>query len=107
MHLRPTTPAEILRHIKQPNRNKSVVSDEADAKFVMIVAEIILHILALLCIACFYFGIFSTSLKIPRILPIYKSGDKTNLTNYTANINIIMFLKIIGENCALQNLQFF
>jgi len=82
MYLRPTSPSEILHFIRQLNPNKSVGSDGIGADFGEISAEVISPILSQLCNACFHFGIFPICLKIAKVIPIYKSGDKTNLTNY-------------------------
>ena len=89
MYLRPTTPAEILRHIRELNPNQRVGSDGVDAKFVVIAAKVIAP--------CFHYDIFPSRLKIAKIVPIYKAGDKTNLTNYRPISMLSCFSKLLEK----------
>ena len=45
-------------------------------------AVVIMPILCLLCNACFLPGIFPSCLKSAKVVTVFKSVDKTSLTNY-------------------------
>ena len=48
-------------------------------------------------------GIFPSPLKLARVIPIFKSGDKTNLSNYRP-ISMLNTLSKIFENCLYNRL---
>ena len=54
-------------------------------------------ILFILYNACFKFGVFSSNLKIPKIIPVFKSGDKTHVTNYKPISILSCFSKIFEK----------
>ena len=54
----------------------------------------------------FISGIFPTPLKIARVVPIFKSGDRTNVTNYRP-ISMLSILSKIFENCIYSRLVTF
>ena len=74
--------------------SKSVGADEVDAKFVLKSADVVLSTLFLLCNACFQSGIFPSCLKLAKIVLIYKSGDRKNLTDYTTVSILPCFTKL-------------
>ena len=58
---------------------------------------VIAPILSVLYNACFKFGVFPSNLKITKIIPVFKSGDKSQVTNYRPNFILSCFSKILGE----------
>ena len=52
--------------------------------------------MAILFNACFDVGIFSTCLKAAKVVPVYKAGDKNEVTNYRP-ISILSIFSIILE----------
>ena len=54
-------------------------------------------ILSVLCNACFKFGVFSSNLKIAKIIPVFKSGDKSQVTNYRPISILSCFSKILEK----------
>ena len=64
------------------NPNKSCGSDGIDVKYLRSADLAIAPVLALLCNTCLTFGIFPSSRKISNVIPLFKAGDKTNVTNY-------------------------
>ena len=82
MYFRPASAAEIFNVIFQLNSNKSCGFDGINARFVKIAAEVISPILAVLINTCFDVGIFPSCLKIARVVPIFKTGNKCKVNNY-------------------------
>ena len=82
MFLSPVTSMEVYNIISLLNPNKNCGSDGVDVKYLRSVAVVIAPLLALLCNACLTLGVFPSCLKISKVIPIFKPGDKTNVTNY-------------------------
>ena len=76
MFLHHTTVSEIFNLINQLNCNKSCGADGVDIFFVKAGAIVIAPILSILFNACFKFGIFPSNLKVAKIIPVFKSGEK-------------------------------
>ena len=77
MFLRPTTAAEIYNLISHSSTNKSCEFDGINISVVKIATEILSPILAVLINACFGLGIFPSCLKIAKVVPVFKTGDKS------------------------------
>ena len=77
-----TTPIEILQIIKSLKDSESVGIDEIPIKIIKSVAAVIMEPLSKIINCCLVTGIFPDKLKIARVCPIYKSGDKSDLSNY-------------------------
>ena len=97
MYLRPTSPFEILCVIKQLNCNKSCGLDGIDAKFVLLAAEVIAPAQCLLFNACFENGFFPTCLKEAKVVPVFNSGDRRKLTDYSPISILSCFSKILEK----------
>jgi hypothetical protein len=50
-------------------------------------------------------GIFPSRLKFSTVKPIYKRGDKSNMTNYRPISLLISFLKIFEKNHLFKNIS--
>ena len=99
MFFSPVTSMEVYNTINLLNSNKSCGSDGIDVTYLRSAAAVIAPVLALLCNACLTFGIFPSCLKISKVIPIFKAGDKTNVTNYRP-ISLQSFLSKILEKLA-------
>ena len=44
-------------------------------------------------------GIFPNSLKLAKVVPIYKGGDKTNVANYRPIHILSLISKVLEKNC--------
>ena len=64
--------------------------------FLMAGAIVIAPILSILFNACFKFGIFPSNLKVAKIIPVFKSGEKNYVNNYRP-ISILSCLSKILE----------
>ena len=92
-----TSPPEIMRLIYSLNNNKSSGHDTISAYFLIAAAEVIATPLTTLFNCAFTLGIFPSCLKIARVIPVFKSGEKTDL-NYYRPISILStFSKILEK----------
>jgi len=83
-YLKPITLTEALRHIKQLNPAKSTGPEEIPLKFIAMGAEIIAPVLVHLYRPkeCIKTGVYPNILKIAQVVPLHKSGLKTQCNNY-------------------------
>ena len=73
---------EVFNLISGLKNTKSNGKDNISAYFLKVAAKVIAAPLAQLFNDTFLLGIFPASLKIAKIVPIYKSGDKSDVSNY-------------------------
>ena len=73
---------EILEEIKNLNNKKPTGHDGISSKMVKFSAPVLADHLALFFNICFEKECFPNFLKIAKILPLYKNGDKTEPDNY-------------------------
>ena len=97
MFLNPTSAFEIHCIISQLNTNKSCGFDGIKARFIMLASEVLFPVLAILFNACFDFEIFSTCLKTAKVVPVYKAGDKNEVSNYRPISILSIFSKILEK----------
>ena len=116
-YLSPTDPLEILKLINSFSPHKSV-PDKIPPKFFKLGAPSLANILSVLINDCFVSGKFPNSLKIARVVPIYKDGPKDTSSNYRP-ISILpvmsklieklvynRLIKFINKKSILTNSQF-
>ena len=72
---------EIYNIIQNLNVNKSLGFDDVSSFFLRIIAVVISPYLSILFSCCFDFAIFPDCFKIAKVIPIYKAGLKSKLTN--------------------------
>ena len=82
LFLTPTTSFEVFNLISGLKNTKSTGKNNISAYFLKVAANVIAAPLAQLFNYIFLLGIFPASLKIAKIIPIYKSGDKSDVSNY-------------------------
>lgn len=92
--LHPTTPQEVINITnKLKNKNSSGI-DQIPTSIVKYCIFYIAHPLTNIINACIEEGIFPETLKIAKIIPIYKKGDKENIVNYRPISILPSFSKI-------------
>ena len=94
MFLCPISPTEIYNVIFQLNSNKSCGFDGINAKFVITASEVLSPILSILINSCFDLGVFPSILKIAKVIPVFKAGDKGEVSNYRPISLLSVFSKI-------------
>lgn len=92
--LNPVTETEvsyILSHLK----NSSAGNDHFEPKVVKHVSKYLVIPLVYICNLSFSEGIFPSPLKIAKVVPIYKKGDRTSFTNYRPVSVLPVFSKLL------------
>ena len=85
--------SEIIHVIKDLHPNKS---SDISPRIFKLFTHIIASLLTTLFNNCLRSGIFADELKIARVIPLYKSGDKSDITNYRP-ISLLPVLSKIFE----------
>ncbi|MBY0581213.1 MAG: endonuclease/exonuclease/phosphatase family protein, partial [Rickettsiales bacterium] len=82
---------------KSLKRNKSVGPDEINGNVVIDSYDVMKDILYKIFNASIEQGSFPDSLKIAKVIPIFKTGDPTNITNYRPISVLPVFSKILEK----------
>ena len=82
LFLNPTTPNEVFNAIRSLKDTKSLEYDNVSFYFRRIAADVLATPLSYLYSSSFQLGFFPDSLKIARVLSIYKSGEKSEIGSY-------------------------
>ena len=85
--------SEISQIIKDLNQNKS---SDLSPRILNLYNHVIAPVLKILLNNCMRSGIFPDELKIAKVIPLYKSGDKSDITNYRP-ISLLPVLSKIFE----------
>ena len=104
------TPVEIVEIAKSFQSNKAVGYDKIPMsiikQFINILAEPLSHIFNL----SFTSGIFPDDMKIARVIPLFKAGDRAIFSNYRP-VSILpgfsKFLEKVMYNCLMAYLEKF
>ena len=106
--LKPFTESEITNIINSMQINKSSRSDLPGIKFLKMSVKVIVPIITKIFNQCILDGLFPTSLKIAEVIPIFKSGSKTDMDNYRPISLLSPFSKIFEThlyNCLINFLN--
>ena len=96
MFLGPTTEYEISREIRNLDATKAV-GDEIPVWIIKKINDSLTPILCYLFNKCFEDGIFPGKLKIAKVSPVYKKGDKTLPQNYRPISLLSTFSKLLEK----------
>ena len=101
MFLRPVNDDEILKIIATLKNKKSVGKDSVDVRVLKKAAQIVSPYLKTAFNKCISEGVFPQSMKIAKVVPIFKAGEKNLPSNYRP-ISILgnlskVFEKVIHE----------
>ena len=107
LFLTPTTSFEVFNLISGLKNTKSNGKDNISAYFIKVAAKVIAAPLAQLFNFTFLLGIFPASLKIAKIVPIYKSGDKSDVSNYRPISILSPISKILEKLIHVRSNNFF
>ena len=88
---------EVINIINSLNLNKSVGHDNISPYFLRVASDTLAPALCFIIDNAFRLGIFPTSCKIARIVPLHKSGKTDNITNYRPISILTCFSKIIEK----------
>ena len=96
MNLYKTTPVEI-QNIKSLNKKSTYGHDNIPIKFYTLDNEIIAEKISELTNNVLKTGIYPNCMKIAKVTPLYKSGDKQNVSNYRPISVLPIFSKILEK----------
>ena len=102
-YLNPITIHEVVEQLKLINPAKSTGPDGIPRKHLQMSSQIIAPILTKLYNKCIQHGIYSPSLKVAQIVPMFKSGAKDLRNNY-GPLSLLNLLSTIFEKCLHQRL---
>ena len=102
-YLTPTYPAEIDKVINSFLSKKSAGPDNIPVKFFKLGSPALSTILTEMINECFISGIFPQSLKLARVVPIFKAGPKDLRSNYRP-ISILSVLSKLFEKLTYNRL---
>ena len=106
MYFSSTTECEVFDAIKQLNPSKSSGFERISPKFIRVTADILAPLLEKLLNACFECGFFPNTLKIAKVIPVFKTGDKIKLTNYKPISLLSCFSKILEKSVYHKMIKF-
>ena len=98
--LRSVTPGEVYEIIDN-FKNKSTLDTKISALKIAKTNQKIFEALAKIVTSSFQQGVFPCSLKIAKLIPIYKGGKKTEVENYRPISLLSTFSKIYEKICKL------
>ena len=81
-HLKQTNPNEIISVINNLPMKTSSGHDKISCIILKEIKNIIAQPLSLLVIQAFNTGVFPSKLKLAKVIPLFKKGDKTSIENY-------------------------
>ena len=96
MYMHKTNPTEIKKLISNLDSKKSAGFDELSAKFLQLCAPHISETLANIFNASISNGVYPDLLKTARVTPIYKTGEKSDPSNYRP-ISVLSLLNKVYE----------
>lgn len=103
-NLTPVSPEEITLYISEINSTSATGMDDISAKFLKNFCPKLNVILAKLINKSINNGIFPNNLKIARVVPVFKTGDSLNPSNYRP-ISVLNSLSKIFEKCLYKRLS--
>ena len=95
--INPTTPKEIEEEINKLNSNKASGPCKITTKLLKILKNILSYPLSNLCNLSFSEGTVPDLMKIARVIPVYKSGSHTDMSNYRPISLLSIFHKILEK----------
>ena len=95
--MQPTEPGEIFNTINSLNVRKSSGFDHISPFFIKLVGPVISGLFSVLVNHSITLRIFPEVLKVPKVIPVYKSGNRHNPTNYHSILLLSCFAKIFEK----------
>ena len=105
MYTRPVTELELINVIREL-KNNSPGPDGIPATIIKESTEIIVPILTHVINLSLTQGIFPDEMKLAKVLPLFKSGDRSSINNYRPISLLPCFSKIIEKCMAVRLMEF-
>ncbi len=95
--LKPVLPSQIRTIITKLDDKKAPGIDKIHAKIIKKHSDLIVKPLAILFNKCFAEGVFPNEMKIAKITPLFKKGDKSDPANYRGISLLSLFSKMLEK----------
>ena len=105
--LQPTDPMEVKTTIMRLKNKKSVGKDQIPIHLIKSVADEVAPLVSHLINLSISTGVFPDKLKVAQIVPIYKKGEKNQLSNYRPIALLNNFSKIYEKIISERLISFF
>ena len=106
IYLEPTSPQEVFKEINSLNLNKSPGLDGIFAYFTELASDIIAVPLSILCNLSFSEDVFPNFMKNVKVIPLFKTGSKSELSNYRP-ISLLPSLSKVVEKLIYSRLIYY
>ena len=93
----PVDEEEVITIVKGCTKKKSSDFEDISTDTVAKVVSVICKPLAHICNISFRTGVFLSRMKIAKVIPMFKSGTKTDVTNYRPISLLPQFLNILEK----------
>jgi len=107
MYFQSASILETFNIIHLLNINKSCGLDGIEVKFLRIATEVLALPLTDLINCCLKHGVFPDCLKIARVTPVFKSGNRHYIINYRPISLLSNFSKILEKIVYVRTINFF
>jgi len=107
MFLKPVTTYEIKNIILELHGNKSPGHDGFSAKVIKVVGEYICEPLCFICNLSFTTGCFPSSLKLAKVIPLFKTENRKSVSNYRPISVLPVFSKVFEKLMHARLYEFF
>ena len=97
MFLLPVDENEILKIVNDCKSKSSEDSDNLSMRFVKYIFNHISKSFTYICNLSFKSGIFPDRIKIAKVIPLHKSGEKPSFNNYRPVSLLSQFSKVLGK----------
>ena len=97
MFLHQATELEVGKHFHEINVNKGIGVDENHPKLLKWGQELFVPIITKLFNKCLDTGVYPDKLKIARVIPIFKGGNKNTVTSYRPISILTQFNRIFEK----------
>ena len=106
-HLKQTNPKEIISVINNLPMKTSAGHDKISCIILKEIKDIIAQPLSLLVNQAFNTGVFPSKLKLAKVIPLFKKGDKTSIENYRPISLLPCMSKVLEKIINIQLYDYF
>uniref|UniRef100_A0A3B5QAJ9 Reverse transcriptase domain-containing protein n=1 Tax=Xiphophorus maculatus TaxID=8083 RepID=A0A3B5QAJ9_XIPMA len=97
MYLKPVDKIEIKEIVNQCNNKKSMDWKDINMSLIKQIIDDVADPLTYICNLSFISGTFPNAMKIAKVIPLFKSGDKNIISNYRPVSLLCQFSKILEK----------
>lgn len=94
--------SDVLEVVRKFKKRKSTDCDNVDMSLIKEVVNCVLEPFTYICNKSFLTGNFPDKMKIAKVLPIYKNGEKHIVSNYRPILLLPQFSEILGKTFCRQ-----